>query len=297
MSESSVKMVSISNTINRFNMSHNAFDWQVLYLHSGTLTVTVNNSIYLLSPRNLLFISPDDFYYIGQSNSAQYTTVQFKSNHLYDFISTDKIFELDSTLIDLADALLAEQDQFEQELILKLLLNKCSKLDSDPTILKDEKARIFSKAITIMERYIASTINVEDLADMLRVSLSNLKRIFRKYTGIGVHEYYLMLKINKAKQLLASGCSITRTAKMLQFSSQPYFSTAFKRVTGISAKAFSKGNFSFADTRKNEAVTSNKKRVNTHSSTRRQIQEPSAIKPESTSDSSLRRSNLPDYLL
>ncbi len=297
MSESSVKIVSISNTINRFNMSHDNCDWQALYLHSGALTVTVNSSIYPLSPQNLLFISPDDFYYIDQSDSAQYTAVQFKSSGLYDFSSVDKIIKLDLPLIDLANALLAEQDKFQQELMLKLLINKCSKLDSNPTTLKDEKARIFSKAITIMERYVASTITVEDLADMLRVSLSNLKRIFRKYTGIGVHEYYLMLKINKAKQLLASGCSITRTAKMLQFSSQPYFSTAFKRVTGISAKAFSKSGLPFADTRNNEAVTSNKKRINTHSSTRRQIQEPSAIKPESTSDSALHRSNLPDYLL
>lgn len=297
MSENFVKMVSISNTINRFNMSHNAFDWQVLYLHSGTLTVTVNSSIYLLSPQNLLFISPDDFYYIGQSNSAQYTVVQFKLSGLYDFSSSDKIFELDSALVDLTDAMLAEQDKLQQELILKLLINKCSKLDSNPSTLKDEKARIFSKAITIMERYVASTITVEDLADMLRVSLSNLKRIFRKYTGIGVHEYYLMLKINKAKQLLASGYSITRTAKVLQFSSQPYFSTAFKRVTGISAKAFSKGNFSFADTRKNETITFDKKRIHTPTSPRRQSQQPAATNPASTSDPADRRSNLPDYLL
>ncbi len=297
MSESSVKMVSISNTINGFNMSHNTFDWQVLYLHSGTLTVTVNSSIYLLSPQNLLFISPDDFYYIDQSNSAQYTTVQFKSNCLYDFCSSDKIFALDSTLIDLADALLTEQDQFQQELILKLLLNKCSKLDSNPTALKDEKARIFSKAITIMERYIVSTITVDDLADMLRVSLSYLKRIFWKYTGIGVHEYYLMLKINKAKHLLLSGYSITRTAKVLRFSSQPYFSTTFKRVTGISAKAFSKGDFAFAETRKNKTITFNKKRIDTRTSPRRQLQQPTTTNPASTSASATHRSDLPDYLL
>lgn len=275
MSENSIKMVSISNAINDFNMSNNTFDWQMLYLHSGTLTVTVNSSIYLLSPQNLLFISPDDFYYINQNNSAQYTTVQFKLNHLYDFSSTDKIFALDSTLIDLADALLTEQDQFQQELILQLLLNKCSKLDSNPTALKDEKSRIFSKAIIIMERYITSTITVDDLAKMLQVSISYLKRIFWKYTGIGVHEYYLMLKINKAKQLLLSGYSITRTAKALRFSSQPYFSTAFKRVTGISAKAFSKG-------------------IDTHTSPRRQ---PTTTKPASTSAPSTRRSDLPDYLL
>ena len=272
MSENSIKIVSISNSINSFNMSHNNSDWQMLYLHSGALTVTINSSIYLLSHQNLLFISPDDFYYIVQNNSAQYTIVQFKLNNLYDFSSTNKIFALDSSLIDLADALLTEQDQFQQELILQLLLNKCCKLDATPTVINNEKTGIFSKAITIMERYTDSTITVDDLAKMLRVSLSYLKRVFWKYTSIGVHEYYLMLKINKAKQLLLSGYSITRTAKMLSFSSQPYFSTTFKRVTGISAKAFSKG-------------------IDTHTSPHRQPHQPTTTTPLA------HRSDLPDYLL
>ena len=92
-----------------------------------------------------------------------------------------------------------------------------------------------------MERYITATISVEELAEMLRVSLSMLKRIFLDFANVGVHEFYLMLKIKKAKQLLISGDSVTHTARVLQFSSQSYFSATFKRTTGISAKSFALG--------------------------------------------------------
>ena len=269
----------------------------MLYLHSGTITVTLNSSVYVLSPENLLLISPDDFYYVDETAVANFTAVQFKIGNLYDFGSTNKIFNLDTSMVDLVDSLLTEQDQIQQELLLQLLLNKCNKLNSDPTLLKNEKTRLFSKAVSIMERYIASKITVDELAQMLRVSLSGLKRIFWKYTGIGVHEYYLMLKINKAKELLLSGYSITRTAKVLQFSSQPYFSTTFKRVTGLSAKAFSKGDISVSELSKPKAIKPKKKFKTTPSTPKRQTPTTVEIQPTSSPAPTTRRSDLPDYLL
>jgi len=216
---------------------------------------------------------------------------------LYDFSSTNKIFNLDASMVDLVDSLLTDKDQIQQELLLQLLLNKCDKSNSNPTLLKNEKTRLFSKAVSIMERYVASKITVDELAQMLRVSLSGLKRIFWKYTGIGVHEYYLMLKINKAKELLLSGYSITRTAKVLQFSSQPYFSTTFKRVTGISAKTFSKGNFTVTENRKNKTIKPNKKRTVTRSLLKREPPQSATTQPTRGPAPSTRRSDLPDYLL
>lgn len=297
MSENSVKIVSVSNVIKGFSVTDNSDTWQMLYLHNGTLTVTLNSSVYILSSENLLLISPDDFYYIDQNAVMNFTAIQFKISNLYDFSSTDKIFNLDASMVDLVDSLLTDKDQIQQELLLQLLLNKCAKLNSNPDSLKNEKTRVFSKAVSIMERYVASSITVDELADMLRVSLSGLKRIFWKYTGIGVHEYFLMLKINKAKELLLSGYSITRTAKVLQFSSQPYFSTTFKRVTGVSAKAFSKGTVAVAENRKNKTIKPAKKRFVTRSLPKSEPLQPTTTIPASSPTPTTRRSDLPDYLL
>lgn len=297
LSENSVKIVSVSNSIKSFNTFNNTGNWLMLYLHSGTFNVTLNGYVYVLSSENLLLISPDDFYYIDENSAAHYTAIQLKSSNLYDFSSTDKIFNLDASMVDLVDSLLTDKDQIQQELLLQLLLNKCTKLNSNPAPLKNEKTRVFSKAVSIMERYIASSITVDELADMLRVSLSGLKRIFWKYTGIGVHEYFLMLKINKAKELLLSGYSITRTAKVLQFSSQPYFSTTFKRVTGVSAKAFSKGTVAVTENRKNKTIKPAKKRFVTRSLPKSEPLQPTTTIPASSPTPTTRHSDLPDYLL
>ncbi|MBQ9940468.1 MAG: helix-turn-helix transcriptional regulator [Clostridia bacterium] len=58
--------------------------------------------------------------------------------------------------------------------------------------------------------------------------------MFGKYNGLGIHEYILKNKIFLAKQMLRDGFSVTETSDKLSFSSQNYFSTAFKREVGIS---------------------------------------------------------------
>ncbi|MBQ1183405.1 MAG: helix-turn-helix transcriptional regulator [Clostridia bacterium] len=298
MVEKQLNLISVSNTVNDFNMSDNSAEWQMLYLHSGTLTVTLNASVYIMSSENLLLISPDDFYYITKNIDTHYTAIQFKISNLYDFSSSNKIYKLDTSLVELISTLLAENDATQQELLLQLLLNRLNKHDFNTTPLYNEKTRVFSKAVSIMERYVASSVSVDELAQMLRVSLSGLKRIFWKFTRIGVHEYYLMLKIKKAKELLNSGYSITRTAKVLQFSSQPYFSTTFKRVTGISAKAFSKGNISSSELSKPRTIKSKKKSKATYSTSKRQKKSTTvAVQPASAPAPTTQRSDLPNYLL
>ena len=76
------------------------------------------------------------------------------------------------------------------------------------------------------------------LAEVLGVSLSKLKRVFSQYSLIGVHEYFLGLRVSYAKQLLSQGESVTRVSELAGFNNQNYFSSSFKRVTGISPKDY-----------------------------------------------------------
>lgn len=66
------------------------------------------------------------------------------------------------------------------------------------------------------------------------MSQATLKRIFARYTGIGIHKYFLQLKIKSATELLQSGMNVCQTSEKLGFSSQCYFSTVYKRETGKS---------------------------------------------------------------
>ena len=76
-----------------------------------------------------------------------------------------------------------------------------------------------------------------DIAEFCNVSQSWLKRIFERFAGVGIHKYFLQMKMSKAAELLQEGVSVTETAERLGFSSQAYFSAAFRRETGSAASA------------------------------------------------------------
>lgn len=51
---------------------------------------------------------------------------------------------------------------------------------------------------------------------------------------MGIHKYYLNIKIQQAADLLKAGESVTVIADKLNFSSQNYFPIVFKREIGVS---------------------------------------------------------------
>ena len=93
-------------------------------------------------------------------------------------------------------------------------------------------AQIFAKAVNYMNNRITDQPSINEIAAFCNTSDATLKRIFDKYAGIGIHKYFLKLKINVAAELLKNGLRVAETAQKLGFSSQAYFSAAFKRETG-----------------------------------------------------------------
>lgn len=70
------------------------------------------------------------------------------------------------------------------------------------------------------------------------LSPNHLTSLFKRYLDIPLHEYLLRFRIEKAKQFLNAGNTVTETAAMAGFSSIHVFSKDFKRITGLSPSAF-----------------------------------------------------------
>ena len=70
-------------------------------------------------------------------------------------------------------------------------------------------------------------------------SMSYFKKLFKDFYGVAPGEYLTMLRINKAKALLESRLfSLSEIADECGFSSESYFSHAFKRVVGCPPKKY-----------------------------------------------------------
>lgn len=94
-------------------------------------------------------------------------------------------------------------------------------------------ALIFGKAVNYLNNQISGQPSISEIAAFCNTSEATLKRIFDKYAGIGIHKYFLTLKMNVATELLRNGFRVAETAEKLGFSSQAYFSAAFKREMGV----------------------------------------------------------------
>ena len=97
---------------------------------------------------------------------------------------------------------------------------------------------IRKKAIKYMHTHISEQPSVTAIAEHCQVSISKLKRIFCEKYNIGVHQYFINLKICRAIQLLRDGLNVSQITDFLGYSSQPYFSTCFKRETGLTPSEY-----------------------------------------------------------
>lgn len=100
---------------------------------------------------------------------------------------------------------------------------------------------IIQKARIILRNQVNSNITIEEVAQQLNVSYAWFRKAFKSYSGIAPHQYFLQLKIEKAKTLLADpSFQIKEVALALHFKSTFYFSKLFKEKTGRSPSEFRK---------------------------------------------------------
>ncbi|WP_282122028.1 AraC family transcriptional regulator [Algibacter mikhailovii] len=96
-----------------------------------------------------------------------------------------------------------------------------------------------TKAKGMMYAQIDNAINLKLMAHDLGVGYSKFRLDFKKQTGVSPLQYYLLLKIEKSKELLLNtDYTQKEIAFQLGFDSDVYFNRLFKRKTGMSPGKF-----------------------------------------------------------
>ncbi|WP_139956589.1 AraC family transcriptional regulator [Flavicella sediminum] len=96
-----------------------------------------------------------------------------------------------------------------------------------------------SKAKGLMYENINKNIDLKKMAAELGVSYSKFRLDFKKQTGVSPLQYYLLLKVEKSKELLLSSEKNQKEiAYELGFESDYYFNRLFKSKTGLSPGKF-----------------------------------------------------------
>lgn len=110
---------------------------------------------------------------------------------------------------------------------------------------------IFNRVIDYLEQNICKQITIEQICKDNLVGRSQLQKIFKNQTSYGIIEYFSMMKIKAAKELIRTNrMNFTQISEHLGYSSIHYFSRQFKKITGMtpseyasSIKAMAEGRF------------------------------------------------------
>lgn len=128
-------------------------------------------------------------------------------------------------------------------LYLEEFLLLCARLKEENIIVYDDKDKfekvIIEKILDLMSECLYTSFSIEYLCNMLNYSKTYLSNLFKKHRGVSIMSFYNSLKIKEAKKLLGkNGCSVSDTARILNYNNPYYFAKVFKKHEGITPSAY-----------------------------------------------------------
>ncbi len=99
---------------------------------------------------------------------------------------------------------------------------------------KKESNRLLLDICGWLEENVHRQLKFADILKRFNVSASVVKKIFRQQADCGAMEYFTRLKIDAAKHLIRENeLNFTEIAEKLGFNTSQYFTTVFRRVSGM----------------------------------------------------------------
>ena len=135
--------------------------------------------------------------------------------------------------------------QFDQEVISRHAIVDVFKelnfdIVRDPDVEIVEKTKIAAIEIIHMSFNANSLIrNSEYISDKLQLPYDKISKVFSQVTGSTLEKYIILLKIEKAKEMIVNNeYNLSEIAYMLGYSSVHYLSNQFKKTTGVTVSQF-----------------------------------------------------------
>lgn len=230
--------------------------YELVYVVNGKAGITAEERIYVLEKGQCFLHPPMEFHKIwsedsttpeliifsfcakqmpGQIGGRYYLSPSLRMM-LEEWMEENKqVFRHNGILVtEINDSVGARRQLSRLELFLAELLSTAPDLQR----IDSGSAAAYTEIVRIMKENINRSLTVEQLSSLCRMSKSNMKRIFSRYSGIGIISYFNQMKINRACEILLQGETVGTTSRLLGFTDQNYFSTVFRRITGMSPSVY-----------------------------------------------------------
>lgn len=229
-----------------FNGESHGF-WEAVFVESGEVEVTEDENIYVLSAGNIIFHAPMEFHRIKSSGGSS------PKGFIFSFLTSGElpeaikggVFTLEPSQIDRFMSMAEKIHDFVHTDSSTLLGTEVGALLTEFIIKLSSKQALsggsmtqsaieYRRIVSYMTEHICENLTLSDIALGNNVSVSYVKLLFNTYAGISPKSYFNQLRIRRATELLNRGISITDVSDIMNFSSPNYFSTFYRKSTGLS---------------------------------------------------------------
>lgn len=222
--------------------------WELVYVLSGSLGVTAGEKVYILEAGQCLLHPPNEFHRLRSERGTEphVLNLSFHSDLMPDY--QGRVFlpdpELREEFLELSmeirnglhnsdSALLGEQRVRFEYWLLRALRSV-----GEGGATESSGALRYEEIIHVMREHLGEPLSAGEIARLCNMSLSNLKKIFTRYAGMGVARYFTEMKMQRAAELLRGGKRVGEVAAALGYADQNYFSTVFRRIMGVPPGAY-----------------------------------------------------------
>lgn len=239
-----------SKTTTRKEHHHTGFE--IHFMNLGHQKYLIDDKEYEIKGNNVLIIPPLVKHYVADTLFYESKfSITFNTSEQSLFNKTTPIFVKDSERIfDNLKNTLKEykiSSEFSRQIILQciyetlvILLRECG--FKEKKIAKEENYT--DDRLAFAKRYIKDNIDfniaVSDVAAHCSLSEKQLTRIFKAFDNTTPLSYIHSQKIRRIEELLSDGYSLKETSEKMNFSSEYYFNSFYKKHSSLTPGMFKK---------------------------------------------------------
>ncbi|MBQ3005739.1 MAG: helix-turn-helix transcriptional regulator [Clostridia bacterium] len=244
--------------------------WEIVYADKKSVVITAGTNEMTLKAGQMYIHKPNEFHKIrcDGSNAANSVIISFGSSCpelfyvagiLIDCSSEEKRLmgniineSLDAfstplgtpytRVLDKSEKSSFGSEQMIENYLEQLLIRLIRRKSSQRTSFQNtSNENLLLKICEHLENNIDKPLSFSDIQKEFNTSASVIKRLFQSNLNCGIMEHFLRLKIDAAKQMIRENeYNFTEIAEKLAFNTPQYFSTAFKRISGMTPSEYEK---------------------------------------------------------
>ncbi|MBS5196069.1 MAG: helix-turn-helix transcriptional regulator [Clostridiales bacterium] len=238
-------------------------EFEIIYVKSGFLTVSISGENYIGKPGDAFVVSPGNLHFMGsQTGNVDYFTFLFPLKYISfrtDDILDDKLLEplnsghliinpeIEDTVKEQCEQLVeiygAKKEESQSKITAQIktkiiLLQFILELWKRGFIVENDtsgKNTVEKEMVSYIQQNFTGKILLKEFGEQFHLSEKYISRYFKEHFHITISQYVTYLRLEHAKHLLQdTNIPVTEVAMQSGYQNVSYFIRSFKKMYGMS---------------------------------------------------------------